>query len=111
MLLISRVRRTVLTDENTSKILDVSNDPQLYDEAREHRLTKKDVQKLMENPERSVMAASRTAESRDFLGRFVTQIRVHTEKAVVHYSVPMPEDSPLTGTRRQEVDPPEEVLA
>ena len=33
------------------------------------------------------------------------------EKAVVHYSIPLPEDSPLAGMRQQEIDLPEEVLA
>ena len=105
--LVRAVLRTVLTDENISRVLDAANDPQRYDEGGEHRLTRQDLQEVRENPGRFVLAA----ESREFLCRFITQIQIHTEKAVVHYSVPLPEDSPLTGTRRQEVDLPEEVLA
>ena len=111
VLLVGNVLRTVLTDETISRALAVANDPQRYDEARKHGLTRQDLQEVRENPERFVLAASRTAESRDFLGRFITQIRVHAEKAVVHYSIPLPEDSPLEGTRRQEIDLPEEALA
>ena len=107
VLIIGRVLQTVLTEENISRVLAVANDPQRYDEARKHGLTRQDLQEVRENPGRFVLAA----ESREFLCRFITQIRIYTEKAVVHYSVPLPEDSPLTGTRRQEVDLPEEVLA
>ena len=103
--------QTVLTDENISRVLAVANDPQRYDEAREHRLTRQNLQEVRENPERFVLAAGRTAESREFLGRFITQIQVRAGKAVVHYSIPLPEDSPLAGTRRQEIKLPEEVLA
>ena len=75
VLIIGRVLQTVLTEENISRALAVANDPQRYDEARKHGLTRQDLQEVRENPERFVLAASRTAESRDFLGRFVTQIR------------------------------------
>ena len=111
ILLIGRVLQTVLTDENISRVLSVANDPGRYDEAREHRLTRQDVQELMENSERLVLAVGRTAESREFLGRFIAEIQVHAEKAVICYSIPRPEDSPLAGTRQQEIDLPEEVLA
>ena len=103
--------QTVLTGEKISRVLDVANDPHRYDEAREHRLTGQDVQELMENPERLVLAAGRTAESREFLGRFIAGIQVHGEKAVICYSIPLPEDSPLAGMRRQEIDLPAEILA
>ena len=111
VLLIGRMLQTVLTDENISRVLTVANDPGRYDEAREDRLTRQDVQELMENSERLVLAVGRTAESREFLGRFIAEIQVHAEKAVICYSIPRPEDSPLAGTRQQEIDLPEEVLA
>ena len=44
-----------------------ANDPQRYDAARERSLTRKDVQELGENPERLVLAADSTRESRYFL--------------------------------------------
>ena len=111
VLLIGKVLQTVLTDETISRVLAVANDPGRYDEAREHRLTRQDVQELMENSERLVLAVGRTVESREFLGRFIAGIRIHAEKAVICYSIPLPEDSPLAGIRRQEIDLPEEVLA
>ncbi len=110
-LVIGKVLQTVLTDEKISRVLEVVNDPGRYDEAREHRLTRQDVQELMENSERLVLAVGRTVESREFLGRFIAGIRIHAEKAVICYALPLPEDSPLAGMRRQEIDLPEGVLA
>ena len=89
----------------------MANDPGRYPEAREHRLTRQDLQEVREIPERFVLAAGRTAESREFLGRFIAEIQVHAEKAVICYSISLREDSPLAGTRQQEIDLPEEVLA
>ena len=111
VLLIGNVLQTVLTDETISRVLAVANDPGRYDEAREHRLTRQDVQELMENSERLVLAVGRTVESREFLGRFITEIQIHDERAVICYSIPLPEGSTLAGMRRQEIDLPEGVLA
>ena len=110
ILLVGNVLQTVLTDETISRVLAVANDPGQYDEAREHSLTRQDVQELMENSERLVLAVGRTVESREFLGRFIAGIRIHAEKAVICYSIPLPEDSPLAGMRQQEINLPEEVL-
>ena len=82
-----------------------------YDAARERSLIRQDVQELGENPERLVLAGNRTTESRDFLGKIVAEIQVHTKRAVICYALPLPGDSPLAGMRRQEVDLPEEALA
>ena len=69
------------------------------------------MQELGENPERLVLAADSTRESRDFLGKIVAEIQVHTKTAVICYALPLPGDSPLAGMRRQEIDLPEEALA
>ena len=106
-LLIGKVLQTVLTEQNISRVLAVVTDSQRYDEAREQGLTRQDLQEVRENPERFVLAA----ESRAFLGRFITEIQVYAETAVVHYSISLPEDSPLAGMRREEIKLPEEVLA
>ena len=111
VLLIGKVLQTVLTDETISRVLAVANDPGRYDEAREHRLTRQDVQEFMENSEHLVLAVGRTVESREFLCRFINEIQVHAETAVIHYSIPLPEDSPLAGMHQQEIDLPEEMLA
>ena len=110
VLLIGKVLQTVLTEENISRVLGVANDPQRYAEAHEHRLTRQDVQELMENSERLVLAVGRTVESREFLGRFIAGIQVQPETAVICYSIPLPEDSTLAGTRRQEIDLPEDII-
>ena len=111
VLLVRTALRTVLTDENISRVLGVANDPQRYAEAHEHRLTRQDLQEVRENPGRFVLAAGGAPRTREFLGRFIAGIQVHAEKAVICYSIPLPEDSPLADIRRQEIDLPEEVLA
>ena len=86
------------------------NDPQRYDAAPEHSLTRRDVQELRENPKLLVLAADSTQETRDLLGIIVAEIQVHTKTAVICYALPLPGDSPLAGIRRQEVDLPAEIL-
>ena len=111
ILLIRTALRTVLTDENISRVLPLLNDPQRYDAAPEHSLTRRDVQELRENPKLLVLAADSTQETRDLLGIIVAEIQVHTKTAVICYALPLPGDSPLAGIRRQEVDLPAETLA
>ena len=111
VLLVRTALRTVLTEENISRVLAAANDPQRYDTACERSLTRQDVQELEENPERLVLAGDRTTESRDFLGKIVAEIQVHTKRALICYALPLPGDSPLAGMRRQEIDLPAEVLA
>ena len=111
ILLIGRVLQTVLTDENISRVLSVANDPGRYDEAREHRLTRQDLQEIRENPECFVLATGEPLRTRDFLSGFIAGMRIHAGRAVIHYSISLPEDSPLTGMRQEEIDLPEEVLA
>ena len=99
VLLVRTALRTVLTEENISRVLAVANDPQRYDTACERSLTRQDVQELEENPERLV------------LGKIVAEIQVHTKRALICYALPLPGDSPLAGMHRQEIDLPGEVLA
>ena len=110
-LLVRAVLQTVLTEENISRVPAVANDPQRYDEARKHSLTRKDLKEVRENPGRFVPAAGGAPRTRDFLSGFITGIQVQPETAVIYYSIPLPEDSPLAGMHRQEIDLPEEVLA
>ena len=111
VLLVRTALRTVLTDENISRVLAAANDPQRYDTARERSLTRQDVQELGENPERLVLAADSTEESRYFLGKIVAEIQVYTRTAIIRYAFLLPGDSPMAGMRRQEIDLPEEALA
>ena len=110
-LLASTALRTVLTEENVSWLVTEANDPQRYDAPRASSVTRQDVKDLGENPERLVLAADSTQESRYFLGKIIAEIQVYTRTAVICYALPLPGDSPLAGMRRQEVDLPEEVLA
>ena len=111
VLLVRTALQTVLTEENIRRVLAVANDPQRYDAARERSLTGHDVQELGENPERLVLAADSTRESRYFLGKIVAEIQVHTRTAVICYTLPLPGDSSLAGMGRQEIALPPEALA
>ena len=111
VLLVRTALQTVLTEENISRVLAVANDPQRYETVCERSLTRQDVQELGENPERLVLAADSTQQSREFLGKIIAEIQVHTKRAVICYALPLPGDSPLGGMRRQEIDLPAEALA
>ena len=105
-LLAGTVLRTVLTEENISWLVTEANDA-----PRASSVTRQDVKDLWENPERLVLAADSTQESRYFLGKIIAEIQIYTRTAIICYTLPLPGDSPLAGMRRQEVDLPEEVLA
>ena len=111
VLLVRTALRTVLTEENISWLLAVANDTQRYDTPRASSVTRQDVQDLGENPERLVLAADSTQESRYFLGKIIAEMQIYTRTAIFCYTLPLPGDSPMAGMRRQEVDLPEEALA
>ena len=109
-LLIGKVLQTVLTEQNISGVLAVANDPGRYGEAGYHHLTRQDLQEIREIPGRFVLAAGGAPRTRDFLSEFINEIQVNAGKAVVHYPISLPDNSPLAGRRRQEIDLPEEML-
>ena len=111
VLLVRTALGTVLTDENITWLVTEANDPQRYDAPRASSVTRQDVKDLGENPERQVLAADSTQESRYFLGKIIAEIQIYTRTAIIRYALPLPGDSPLAGMRRQEIDLPEEVLA
>ena len=110
-LLVGTALRTVLTEENISWLVTEANDPQRYDAPRASSVTRQDVKDLGENPERLVLAADSTRESRYFLGTIIAEIQIYTRTGIICYALPLPGDSPLAGMRRQEIDLPEETLA
>ena len=110
-LLAGTALRTVLTEENITWLVTEANAPQRYDTARASSLTRQDVKDLWENLERLVLATDSTRESRDFLGKVISEIQIYTRTAIICYTLPLPGDSPLAGMRRQEIDLPEEALA
>ena len=111
VLLVRTALRTVLTEENVSWLVTEANDPQRYDAPRASSVTRQDVKDLGENPERQVLAADSTQESRYFLGKIIAEIQIYTRTAIICYTLPLPGDSPLAGMRRQEIDLPAEALA
>ena len=100
VMLIGKVLQPVLTDESISRALAVANDPGRYDEAREHRLARQDLKKVRGNPESFVLATGGSPRTRDSLSGFIAGMRIHAEKAVICYFIPLPDDSPLAGMRR-----------
>ena len=101
VLLVRTALRTVLTDENISRVLPLLNDPQRYDAAREHSLTRLDLQQIRDNPKLLVLAANSTQETRNLLGIIIAEIQVHTKTAVICYTLPLPGDSPPLSSDRQ----------
>ena len=110
-LLIGKVLNTVLTEKNISIVLAAANEPQVDEDGPQCSLTGRDVKELKNSPNLLVHATGGVVETRNFLGRFIADIHVHTDTAVVHYSIPLPGDSLLAGMKHQVVDLPPEVLA
>ena len=110
-LFIGSVLRTVLTEQNTIKLLAAANDPQPGGGEQSHGLTRDDARELQGHTDLFVQAVGGATETRDFLCRFIAEIRVHPGKGAVHYSIPLPADSPLAGMREQEIGIPEGALA
>ena len=114
---ISQVMDTVLTKENAATLENFTeqfhaDQPQELstDNPREEKkvITRADI---ITNPQRFVQALGGVKETRDMLAIFIAQITAGSGMLTVHYSLPLPSDSPLVGTRRQQVQLPTEILS
>ena len=110
-LLVRTVLQTVLTDRNVSKLLAESNDFPLDSGVCKHQPVSRGTKDLVEDLKNLLLPLDRARESRELLGRFIAEIRVHAEKAVVHYLIPLPADSPMEGMCRQDIKLPGDVVA
>ena len=107
---IGEVMQTVLTRKNTRTFLDEANKLLEEEAPRERPMTDMDVQDLKENPKVFIQAMRGPESTRDFLGRFIQEIQVHAGRAVILYSMPLPDDSALAGMERQEIELPKTAL-
>ena len=114
---ISQVMDTVLTKKNAATLENFTeqfhaDQPQELstDNPREEKkvITRADI---ITNPQRFVQALGGVKETRDMLAIFIAQITAGSGMLTVHYSLPLPSDSPLVGTRRQQVQLPTEILS
>ena len=119
-LIISRVMDTVLTNKNLMNLVAITD--QLHtDEAEqmgmdglsvdETILTRAEIREIHTNSSRFIQAQGGVKEARDTLGMFIAEIRAEPGQVTVHYSIPLPSDSPLRGSRRQEISLPTEILS
>ena len=119
-LIISQVMNTVLTKKNLMNL--VAQVDQRYaeeggqlgmpkSEMDETILTRAEIREIHTNSQRFVRAQGGVQGARDILGMFITEIRANPGKVTVHYSIPLPSDSPLAGSQRQEIDLPTEILS
>ena len=119
-LIISRVMDTVLTKKNLLNLVAITDqlhteedsqlsiDDSLVDETI---LTRAEIREIHTNSNRFIRAQGGVKEARETLGMFIAEIRAEPGQVIVHYSIPLPSDSPLRGSRRQEIPLPTEILS
>ena len=67
-------------------------------------MTNRDIEKLYKRPDLLVQTPGNTFETRKLLSRFIEEIQIHSGRAVIRYSISLPDDSPLAGMMYQEVE-------
>ena len=102
-MLLGAVLQEVLTPRNTRMLLDAANEELGGETGEQHLMTAQDIEDLKRKPDLLISAAEGTGEVRALLGRFIVEIRVHADRAMVHYSIPLPDDSNLAGMQHQEI--------
>ena len=110
-LIIGAVLQAILTERNITTALAAANGLQPDDDAPGYRFTREEIQQLKGHPELFFQAVGGAVAARDFLCGFITEIRVHPGKSVIHYAIPLPAESPLAGMRQQKIRIPKEALA
>ena len=103
-LLLSTVFQTVMTERNIGTVLESANRTLLEDGPQGEFITRDALQRLVRHPSLLVQAAGGSARTRLFLRRFISNIEIHPERAIVRYSLPLPADSPLPRKLCQEIE-------
>ena len=109
--LIGEILRMVLTERNTTTVLDAANNELGSQGEAGHIMTREDVKDLTKRPDLLLRAADGPGEVRTLLSRFIAEIWAHEDRAVVHYGIPLPADSVLPGKDHQEIPWPTGLLA
>ncbi len=104
--LIGEILQMVLTERNTGVLLEAANSGPDGQGEVGHAMTRGDIEDLTKRPDLLLQAADGPGEVQSILGRFIGEIRVHEERAVVHYAIPLPDDSVRPGKRDQEIEWP-----
>ena len=104
MMLIGRTLETILTPRNTATVLRIANKKLADATDGQHSMTKRDIEKFYKRPDLLVQTADSASETRNLLSRFIEEIQIHSGRAVIRYSIPLPADSPLAGMIYQEVE-------
>ena len=103
-MLLGAVLEEILTPSNTTTLLEAANEELEGETRAEHILTDRDIEDLKKKPDLLVHATGSVAETRNLLRRFLEEIQIHPGRAVVRYSIPLPDDSPLARMKHQEID-------
>ena len=101
-LIIGNVLYAVLTDKAISIVESAivqSNDG----ENTNRTLCNEDIRLLRDDPQYFLKAVKTPEKAKNFLAMFVTRIMLFPHRAVVHYAMPLPSDSHLSGAIEQEV--------
>ena len=102
-LLLRRILQTLLSNETIAVVLDEATGSPSGDATGEHGLTKHEVTSLRSDPQSFVTSIGGTLAARKFLGRFIAEIQVLADRAVICYSIPLPDTNPLSGRYQQHV--------
>ena len=110
-LVIGTVLQAILTGRNTATVLSSANEPRPGNAPPARELTGEDLRELKDDPQLFVRAVGGVGVTRNFLGEFIAGIEIHTGRAIINYSIPLPGDGPLAGKRCLEIALPPETLA
>ena len=102
-LLLRRILHKLMTNEFIATALEEATGSPQGDPTGEHGLTKREVKSLKEDPEGFVASIGGTLAARKFLGGFIAEIQIQTDRAVVCYSIPLPDTNPLAGRYQQHI--------
>ena len=102
-LLLRRILHKLMTNEFIATALEEATGSPQGDPTGEHGFTKREVKSLKDDPEGFVASIGGTLAARKFLGGFIAEIQIQTDRAVVCYSIPLPNTNPLAGRYQQHI--------
>ena len=90
-----------------SKLEEFQDCPTAYEAQLDSR---SDLQAITTSYSSMILAAGSPEALRQLIRRFIEDIRMTPGNAAVHYKIPLPKDSPLPGSSRQDIPLPADTL-
>ena len=118
-LVIEAVMETIMTRKHLSMLMAKTDQLlasklegfQDYPMAQEAQLySRSDLQAMTTSYNSMVQAAGSTQALRKMIRQFIDDIRMTPGNAAVHYKIPLPQDSPLPGSYKQDIPLPADTL-